>query len=121
MPETFPSGLDLVEAEEEGGGRYRYRCSTRSEELAQEVCDLFLSENITYTSRIDTRDTPFARFVGNDQRSVSFMLVWIGILLMGILFLLSGVTQMALSSLLLDRDAVRTQDEAAQQERLKDM
>ncbi len=121
MPESLPAGLELLEAGEEGGGRYRYRCSTRSEELAQDVCNLFLAENITYTSRIDSIDTPFARFVGNEQRSVTMLLVWIGIFFMAILFFFSGITQTALSIIMQDKDAVKAQDQAKKEQRLRGM
>lgn len=119
MPSEIPRGMDFLEADGESGGRYKYRCSTRDEGLAKELCDLFATENITYASRIDERDTPFAKFVGNPKRSVTMMLIWIGLLFMGILFTLSGVTQMAISTLLQDKDSVMEQDQADKADKLR--
>lgn len=110
MPGSFPRGMELMESDPESGARYRYRATTRSEVDAQELCDIFLAENITYAARVQERDTPFARFVGNQNRSVTLMTVWIFLFFMGIIFLLSGVTQMAITSMMEDRNEVRAAD-----------
>jgi len=112
MPSAIPRGMDFLEAEGESGGRYKYRCSTRDEFLAKELCEVFVNENITFASRVDERDTSFANFVGNPKRSVTMMLIWIGLTFMAILFTVSGVTQMALSAILQDKDAVMDEDQA---------
>ncbi|MCF6312732.1 MAG: hypothetical protein L3J39_09805 [Verrucomicrobiales bacterium] len=93
MPDSFPHGLELMESDAESGARYRYRATTRSEHAAQELCEIFLAENITYTARIQNRDTVFARFVGDANRSVTMLVVWIGLFFVSVLFIFSGATQ----------------------------
>lgn len=118
MPDNLPQGLDVKEAEEESGARYRYRATTRSEGLAREACDTFAAQSITYTARVDQLDTPLARFLGNPKRSVTMLMVWIGLILLGVLFILSGVTQMAISAMLQDKEAVKAPDKVKKVQRI---
>ena len=121
MPTTFPGGLDLMESDPESGAKYRFRATTRSEYAAQELCDLFLASNITYTARVQERDTPFAKFVGNPNRSVTMLMVWTFLTLLGIIFVLSGATQMVISKAMEDKDATLEQDKVDRDRRISNM
>lgn len=110
MPDHLPQGLDIEEAEEESGARYRYRATTNSEETAKEACDVFATQNITYTARVDERTGALARFVGNPKRSVTMLIVWISLLIFGILFAVSGVVQVVISNLLQDKVELKAGD-----------
>lgn len=121
MPEGLPNDFDIVESDAESGARYKYRGTTRDEYLAHEVCEMFVTQSITYTARVDEMDTLIARFVGNPKRSVTMMFVWICLSLFGIVFAFSGIPQMVINNLLLDQDAVKVQDEVRRQERMSNL
>lgn len=106
MPESLPRELEIVEADKESGARYRYRATSFSEQLAKDACEIFAAQNITYTARVDERDTPLARFLGNPKRSVTMLFVWLTISFLAILFAISGVVPMAISTLLQDKESV---------------
>ena len=106
MPDSLPEDLEIEEAPEESGATYKYRATTRDEEMAKEVCDMFAQQNITYTARIDKMDTPFARFIGNPHRSVTILFMTIGLALMGILFAFSGIPQAYISNLLTEKEVL---------------
>ncbi len=119
MPEGIPRDLDIIEAGEESGARYKYRGTTRDEHLAHEVCEIFVSQNITYTARVDESDTLIARFVGNPRRSITMMIFWICLGFMGIVFALSGIPQLVMVNLLSDQDEVKIQDDIDRKERTR--
>ena len=117
LPESLPRELDVVEADKESGSRYRYRATTFSEQVAKDVCDIFATQNITYTARVDERDTLIARFVGNPKRSVTMLFVWLSIAFLAIAIALSGMIPMAVSTLLQDKKAVEMQDKIRRDQR----
>ena len=106
MPEGLPDDLDLQEAPPESGARYKYRATTRSEEIAKEACATFSEQNITYTARVEERDTPLARFVGNPRRSVTMLLLSLFLLFMSIAFAISGIPQAFIARMLMDKEPV---------------
>jgi len=110
MPESLPGDLEIEEADEESGARYKYRATTNSEETAKEACNVFAAQNITYTARVDERTGTLARFVGNPKRSVTMLMVWIALLIFGILFAVSGVVQAVISNLLQDKVELKAVD-----------
>ena len=117
MPEGLPRDLEIVEAGEESGARYKFRGTTRDEELAHEVSELFVSQNITYTARVDELDTFLAKFVGNPKRSITMMVIWISLGIFGAFFAISGIPQMVMNNLLSDQDEVKSQDKIDRFER----
>ena len=117
MPVGLPRDLDVIEADEERGARYKYRGTTRDEYLAHEVSELFVSQNITYTARVDELDSLIARFVGNPRRSITMMIFWICLTFMGIVFAFSGIPQMVMANLMSDQDAVNAQDKMDRKDR----
>jgi len=106
MPEGLPRELDIEEAPEESGAQFKYRATTREEEVAREACDIFSQQNITYTARVDKRDTPMARFVGNPKRSVTILFMTIAFALFGLLFALTGIPQALISNVLMEKEAI---------------
>jgi len=106
MPDGLPDDLDIEEAPAESGAQFKFRATTYDEESAQEACDVFASQNIAYTARIDQRDSPLARFVGNPKRSVTILFMTLGLALMGILFTLSGIPRAYVENLLSEKEEV---------------
>lgn len=121
MPEGIPRDLEIVESGAESGARYKYRGTTRDANLAHEVSEIFVSQNITYTARVDELDTLLARFVGDPRRSVTMMFIWIGLFIFGIIFAFSGIPQVVISNILMDQDSVKAQDKINRAERLRKM
>lgn len=110
LPESLPRGIVVEESGKESGARFRYRAETRDEDLAQEVCNLFVSQNITFTSRVHERDTLLAQYLGNPKKSVTMTALWVTMALVAILFYFSGLSQMVVATMLQDKDTVKMQD-----------
>ena len=106
MPEGLPGDLDIEEAPPETGAQFKYRATTRDEETAQEACDIFGTQNITYTARVEERNTPLARFVGNPKRSVTILFMTLTLAFLGMLFAISGIPQAFIGNLLMEKEAI---------------
>lgn len=110
MPEALPQDLEIDEAGEESGARYKYRATTTSEETAKDACEVFAAQNIMYTARVDEKTGLLARFVGNPNRSVTMLAIWIGLFIFSLLFILSGVVPTLISNLLQDKVEIKAVD-----------
>ena len=93
LPRELPSGLLVEEAPEESGGRYLYKLSTRSEKLIERVSEALQAENITYTARVEDRQTPLNWLLNNPHKSFSMRMLWAVIAAAGLVFALSGAPQ----------------------------
>lgn len=99
LPDELPSGLDITEAGEETGARYRYKLTTRNEQVIEEAAECFRMQNITYTSRVSDRKVWFSKCLTNRQKSVTFQGIWLLITIGVVAFILSGIPVMVWQSL----------------------
>lgn len=106
MPEGLPDDIDIEEAPAESGARFKYRATTRDEETAREACEAFSAQNITYTARVEERDTPLARFVGNPKRSVTILFMSLALAFLGLAFALSGIPQAFIGNMLSEKQVL---------------
>ena len=77
LPDDLPKELAIDEAGEESGARYRYKLTTRNEEIVEDATECFRMQNITYTSRVSDREVWFSKYLNNRKKSITFQMIWI--------------------------------------------
>jgi len=90
LPDDLPKELVIDEAGEESGARFRYKLTTRSEEIIEDATECFRMQNITYTSRVSDREVWFSKYLNNRQKSITFQLIWVLFALAAVGIVFSG-------------------------------
>ncbi len=76
LPDDLPKELSIEEAGEESGARFRYKLTTRKEEIIEDATECFRMQSITYTSRVSDREVWFSKYLNNRKKSITFQLIW---------------------------------------------
>ncbi len=111
LPDDIPAGVDLEEAHEESGGRFRYMLTPESDDILSDTVEEFRLNNITFTSRVDNKDGWLAKWLNRPNKSVTYEVAWIVMLILVGAFCASPLPNTLYGKLMADE--IAEEEEAA--------